>query len=60
MGLKKYPDHSCRLTQCIFSSRVDLVLYEEALEIAQIMDMALDANDMSKVEKSIEICKGGF
>jgi len=60
MGLKKYPDHSCRRTQCIFSSRVDLVLYEEALEIAQIMDMALDANDMSKVEKSIEICKGGF
>jgi Fanconi-associated nuclease 1 len=55
MGLKKYPDYSCRRTQCIFSSRADLLLYEEALEIAQIMDMALDANDMSKVAKSIEI-----
>lgn len=55
MGLKKYPDYSCHRTQCIFSSRADLLLYEEALEIAQIVDMALDANDMPKVAKSIEI-----
>lgn len=57
MGLRKYPEYSCCQTQCIFSSRADLLLYEEALEIAQIMDMALDANDTSKVEKSIEISR---
>ncbi|GLJ08447.1 hypothetical protein SUGI_0088930 [Cryptomeria japonica] len=55
MGLKKYPDYSCNQNQCIFSNRADLLSYEQALAVAQIMDMALDANDMPKVTKCIGI-----
>ncbi|KAH9312958.1 hypothetical protein KI387_027993 [Taxus chinensis] len=55
MGLKKYPDYSCNQNQCIFSNRDNLISYEQALAVSQIMDMALDANDMPKVTKCIEI-----
>eukprot|EP01018_Ginkgo_biloba_P025395 Gb_10162 [translate_table: standard] len=54
MGLRKYPNYKCNRTRCVFTNRDDLLSYERALAVAQIMDMALEANDMPKVIRCIE------
>ncbi|GJT12636.1 fanconi-associated nuclease 1 homolog isoform X1 [Tanacetum coccineum] len=49
LGIVKYPTYNCVVTDQIFSSRNDLITYEEALEVAQIMDEYLEENDSSMV-----------
>ncbi|KAI9119507.1 hypothetical protein K1719_009383 [Acacia pycnantha] len=57
MGKVKYPTYNCIISESIFSNRSDLLLYEEAVEVAQIMDEALDANDNDLLLKCIKIAE---
>lgn len=45
LGLIKFPDYNCTITHQIFSRRSNLLEYEEAIEVAQIMDEYLDKNN---------------
>ncbi|KAK7295657.1 hypothetical protein RJT34_18568 [Clitoria ternatea] len=55
MGKIKYPTYNCIISEPIFSNRRNLLLYEEAIEVAQIMDEALDANKTDVVLRCIRI-----
>ncbi|KAL2459840.1 Fanconi-associated nuclease 1-like protein [Forsythia ovata] len=55
LGIVKYPSYNCILSEQIFPNRSDLLAYEEAIEIAQIMDESLDDNNFELVLKCIEI-----
>lgn len=49
LGIVKYPTYNCMISKPIFSSRKDLLAYEEAIEVAQIMDQSLDEGDTELV-----------
>ncbi|CAI9268649.1 unnamed protein product [Lactuca saligna] len=55
LGIVKYPTYNCVITDHIFSNRNDLLSYEKALEVAQIMDESLEENNSSMVLKCIAI-----
>ncbi|KAI3853640.1 hypothetical protein MKW98_025157 [Papaver atlanticum] len=55
LGLVKYPAYTCIVHNQIFPSRADLLAYEEALEVAQIMDESLEEDDHVKVKSCMEI-----
>ncbi|XP_062164516.1 fanconi-associated nuclease 1 homolog isoform X2 [Alnus glutinosa] len=55
LGIVKYPTYNCIISEQIFSGRDDLLAYEEAIEVAQLMDQALDGNDVELVLKCIKI-----
>ncbi|KAF8388570.1 hypothetical protein HHK36_027245 [Tetracentron sinense] len=55
LGLVKYPDYNCIISSQIFPGRSDLLAYEEAIEVAQIMDQSLDENNTEMVTRCIEI-----
>ncbi|KAK6927627.1 VRR-NUC domain [Dillenia turbinata] len=55
LGIVKYPAYNCIISDRIFSSRCELLAYEEAVEVAQIMDQALDESNTEVVLKCIEI-----
>ncbi|XP_026419372.1 fanconi-associated nuclease 1 homolog [Papaver somniferum] len=55
LGLVKYPAYTCIVHNQIFPSRADLLAYEEALEVAQIMDESLEVDDHVKVKSCIEL-----
>ncbi|TKY64935.1 Fanconi-associated nuclease 1-like [Spatholobus suberectus] len=57
MGKIKYPAYNCIISEPIFSNRRNLLLYEEAIEVAQIMDEALDANKIDVVLRCIKIAE---
>ncbi|XP_058102526.1 fanconi-associated nuclease 1 homolog isoform X1 [Magnolia sinica] len=58
LGLVKYPAYTCNISQHVFADRSDLVAYEEAIEVAQVMDQSLDVNNMEMVMRCIEISEG--
>ncbi|KAI3676895.1 hypothetical protein L1987_86509 [Smallanthus sonchifolius] len=55
LGIMKYPTYNCVVTDQIFSSRNDLLSYEEALEVAQIMDQSLEEDNPAVVLRCIAI-----
>ncbi|XP_042485439.1 fanconi-associated nuclease 1 homolog isoform X2 [Macadamia integrifolia] len=55
LGLVKYPSYKCITVNQIFPGRSDLLAYEEAVEVAQIMDQSLDENNTEVVMRCIEI-----
>ncbi|KAK1273465.1 hypothetical protein QJS04_geneDACA015224 [Acorus gramineus] len=55
LGLVKYPNYTCNTSLPIFRNRNDLLAYEEALDVAEMMDQSLDANDLDTVMRCIEI-----
>lgn len=57
IGKVKYPTYTCTVSKPIFSSRTNLLAYEEAIELAQIMDEALDANKTDVVLRCIKIAE---
>ncbi|XP_027350750.1 fanconi-associated nuclease 1 homolog [Abrus precatorius] len=57
MGKIKYPTYTRIISEPIFSNRSDLLSYEEAIELAQIMDEALDANKTDVVLRCIKIAE---
>ncbi|KHN15570.1 Fanconi-associated nuclease 1 like [Glycine soja] len=57
MGKIVYPAYNCIISEPIFSNRNNLLSYEEAIEVAQIMDEALDANKTDVVLRCIKIAE---
>ncbi|PSR98821.1 Fanconi-associated nuclease [Actinidia chinensis var. chinensis] len=55
LGIVKYPNYNCTISNQIFSDRNDLLAYEEAIEVAQIMDQSLDENNTEFVLRCIGI-----
>ncbi|KAK4838019.1 hypothetical protein QYF36_010411 [Acer negundo] len=55
LGIVKYPIYNCIISKQIFSNRSDLLAYEEAIELAQIMDQSLDENNIELVLRCIMI-----
>ncbi|KAJ3675670.1 hypothetical protein LUZ60_004712 [Juncus effusus] len=55
IGLMKYPSYVCHASHPIFPNRKDLLEYEEAIQLAQVMDESLEENDMKIVERCIEV-----
>ncbi|THG12295.1 hypothetical protein TEA_001482 [Camellia sinensis var. sinensis] len=55
LGIVKYPNYNCIISNQIFSSRNDLLAYEEAIEVAQIMDQSIDENNNESVLRCIEL-----
>ncbi|KAJ4814866.1 zinc ion binding/nucleic acid binding/hydrolase [Rhynchospora pubera] len=55
IGVTKYPNYVCDASHKIFSDRCHLLEYEEAIQVAQVMDESLDKNNMKMVERCIEI-----
>ncbi|KAJ7549063.1 hypothetical protein O6H91_07G038500 [Diphasiastrum complanatum] len=49
MGRVKYPSYSCNRTRPVFLTREALLAYEQALEVAQAVDMALEVNDLQQL-----------
>lgn len=57
LGIIKYPAHHCIISEQIFSARSDLIAYEEAIEVAQMMDESLDENKSESVLRCIKIAE---
>ncbi|KAJ1697006.1 hypothetical protein LUZ63_005518 [Rhynchospora breviuscula] len=55
IGVTKYPNYVCHASHKFFSDRCHLLEYEEAIQVAQVMDESLDKNNMKMVERCIEI-----
>ncbi|XP_055814033.1 fanconi-associated nuclease 1 homolog isoform X2 [Solanum dulcamara] len=55
LGIVKYPAYNCIFTDQIFPDRSDLLSYEEAIEVAQVMDESLDENNNELVSRCVEI-----
>lgn len=55
LGIVKYPTYNCTEPEPIFKTRNDFLCYEEAIEVAQIMDESLDENKHDLVTKCIEV-----
>ncbi|CAA0829119.1 Fanconi-associated nuclease 1 homolog [Striga hermonthica] len=55
LGIVKYPAYRCIVSEPIFLNRSDLLLYEEAIEISQIMVESLDENKSELILRCIEI-----
>ncbi|XP_010461651.1 PREDICTED: fanconi-associated nuclease 1 homolog isoform X2 [Camelina sativa] len=55
LGIIKYPSYKCIESEQIFSNRTKLLAYEEAIEVAQLMDESLDSEDSRTVLKCIMI-----
>ncbi|KAH9649849.1 Fanconi-associated nuclease 1-like [Citrus sinensis] len=57
LGIVKYPTYNCIIAEQIFSGLCDLLAYEEAIELAQIMDQSLDENNIELVLRCIMIAE---
>ncbi|XP_030974220.1 fanconi-associated nuclease 1 homolog isoform X1 [Quercus lobata] len=55
LGIVKYPTYDCIISEQIFPGPDDLLAYEEAIEVAQLMDEALDGNNVELVLRCIKI-----
>ncbi|KAH7422361.1 hypothetical protein KP509_12G005200 [Ceratopteris richardii] len=54
MGTIKYPSYVCNQTRKTFLTREALLAYEQALEIAQRMDVAVEESDMQSIESCVK------
>uniref|UniRef100_A0A6M2EB37 Fanconi-associated nuclease n=1 Tax=Populus davidiana TaxID=266767 RepID=A0A6M2EB37_9ROSI len=57
LGIIKYPAYHCIISEQIFSARSDLIAYEEAIEVAQMMDESLDENKSESVLRCLMIAE---
>ncbi|KAL9397629.1 hypothetical protein Peur_011882 [Populus x canadensis] len=57
LGIIKYPAYHCIISEQIFSARSDVIAYEEAIEVAQMMDESLDENKSESVLRCIKIAE---
>ncbi|KAF6176446.1 hypothetical protein GIB67_010083 [Kingdonia uniflora] len=55
LGLVKYPSYNCIVSNQLIPDRSDLLAYEEAIEVAQLMDESLDENNTETTMRCIEI-----
>ncbi|XP_024517552.1 fanconi-associated nuclease 1 homolog, partial [Selaginella moellendorffii] len=52
IGRIKYPSYRCTRTMPVFASREDFLAYEQALQLAQVVDMSLEAGNSEAVNSS--------
>ncbi|CAN1182436.1 Fanconi-associated nuclease 1 homolog [Linum perenne] len=57
LGVVKYPSYKCTISEQIFSGRCELLAYEEAIEVGQIMDESLDESDSEMVLRCVTIAQ---
>ncbi|XP_021844251.1 fanconi-associated nuclease 1 homolog isoform X1 [Spinacia oleracea] len=57
LQILKYPEYKCTISCPVFCSRNDLLAYEEAIEVAQVMDQSLDEGNSKLVLQCIEIAE---
>ncbi|XP_073007594.1 fanconi-associated nuclease 1 homolog isoform X2 [Typha latifolia] len=55
LGLMKFPDYMSHVSHQIFQRRSNFLEYEEAIQVAQIMDESLDDNNMEMVSRCISL-----
>ncbi|XP_040380941.1 fanconi-associated nuclease 1 homolog isoform X2 [Oryza brachyantha] len=55
LGLVRFPVYACTISNRVFKERSDLLQYEEAIQVAQVMDQSLDNNNMEIVTRCIEL-----
>ncbi|KAK9672612.1 hypothetical protein RND81_12G112200 [Saponaria officinalis] len=55
LGIVKYPDYKSTISNPVFPDRSELLAYEEAIEVAQIMDQSLDEDNSDLVLRCIKI-----
>ncbi|PNT76430.1 fanconi-associated nuclease 1 homolog isoform X6 [Brachypodium distachyon] len=55
LGLVKFPDYTCNICHRIFKERNDLLEYEEAIRVAQLMDESLDNDNMEMVSRCADL-----
>lgn len=53
MGAIKYPSYVCNRTRTAFVTREALLAYEQALEVGQAMDIAVESNDLKAIEDCV-------
>ncbi|EFJ07647.1 hypothetical protein SELMODRAFT_236265 [Selaginella moellendorffii] len=52
IGRIKYPSYRCARTMPVFASREDFLAYEQALQLAQVVDMSLEAGNSEALNSS--------
>ncbi|CAL1366613.1 unnamed protein product [Linum trigynum] len=57
LGVVKYPNYNCVISEQIFTIRSELLAYEEAIEVAQLMDESLDESNSELVLTCITIAQ---
>ncbi|GAQ79898.1 VRR-NUC domain containing protein [Klebsormidium nitens] len=60
MGLCKYPPYRCSRTRPVFRTRADLLAYEQALDVAQRMDEAVEAADTAAALRLLAAARRGL
>ncbi|KAL5200769.1 hypothetical protein ABZP36_021972 [Zizania latifolia] len=55
LGLVRFPVYACTISHHVFRERSDLLQYEEAIQVAQVMDESLDNNNMEMMTRCIEL-----
>uniref|UniRef100_A0A0E0A5P7 Fanconi-associated nuclease n=1 Tax=Oryza glumipatula TaxID=40148 RepID=A0A0E0A5P7_9ORYZ len=55
LGLVRFPVYACTISHRVFQERSDLLQYEEAIQVAQVMDQSLDNSNMEMVTRCIEL-----
>ncbi|WOL02516.1 fanconi-associated nuclease [Canna indica] len=55
LGMIKFPDYTCNVSHQIFQDRSHFLEYEEAIEMAQIMDESLEESNVEMVIRCIDI-----
>ncbi|XP_062233498.1 fanconi-associated nuclease 1 homolog isoform X2 [Phragmites australis] len=54
-GVVKFPDYACSVSHRIFQERSDLLEYEEAIRVAQVMDESIVNSNMEFVTRCIDL-----
>lgn len=57
LRILKYPEYKCSISHPVFLPRSDLLAYEEAIEVAQVMDQSLDEGNSKLVLRCLEIAE---
>uniref|UniRef100_A0A0E0HPX4 Fanconi-associated nuclease n=1 Tax=Oryza nivara TaxID=4536 RepID=A0A0E0HPX4_ORYNI len=55
LGLVRFPVYACTISHRVFQEISDLLQYEEAIQVAQVMDQSLDNSNMEMVTRCIEL-----
>lgn len=55
IGLIKFPEYTCIVSKPIFSCRSNLLGYEEAIEVAQIMDESIEESNMEMTVRCVGV-----
>ncbi|KAI4341680.1 hypothetical protein MLD38_026374 [Melastoma candidum] len=55
LGAIKYASYNCTVSDKIFVQRNDLLAYEEAIEVAQLLDESIDENEVENIFNCVKV-----